>query len=49
MRPRRVTGGCSNPRGTEFILVDAESGEILDLNPFAERLLGYRRDELVGQ
>ncbi len=31
-----------------ILLVDAVSGEILDLNPFAERLLGYRREELVG-
>ena len=28
-----------------ILLVDSATGEILDLNPFAERLLGYRRDE----
>jgi two-component system CheB/CheR fusion protein len=32
-----------------IVLVDAASGEILDLNPFTERLLGYARSELVGR
>jgi two-component system CheB/CheR fusion protein len=31
-----------------IVLVDAETGELFDLNPFTERLLGYRREELVG-
>src|ERR1035437_2167136 len=32
-----------------IVLVDAATGEILDLNPFTERLLGYARSELVGR
>jgi two-component system CheB/CheR fusion protein len=32
-----------------IVLVDAGTGEILDLNPFTERLLGYSRSELVGR
>jgi two-component system CheB/CheR fusion protein len=32
-----------------IVIVDAASGEILDVNPFTEQLLGYRREELVGQ
>lgn len=32
-----------------IVLVDAVTGEILDLNPFTERLLGYARSELVGR
>ena len=32
-----------------IILVDAETGEIFDVNPFAERLFGYRNDELLGR
>jgi PAS domain S-box-containing protein len=32
-----------------IVIVDAHSGDILDLNPFAERLLGYRRQELAGK
>jgi two-component system CheB/CheR fusion protein len=32
-----------------IVLVDAASGEILDLNPFTEHLLGYSRAELVGR
>ncbi len=32
-----------------IVLVDAVSGEILDVNPFTEGLLGYARNELVGR
>ena len=32
-----------------IVIVDAGSGEILDVNPFTEQLLGYRREELVGR
>jgi PAS domain S-box-containing protein len=32
-----------------IVLVDANGGEILDLNPFTEQLLGYTRDELAGR
>jgi len=32
-----------------IVILDAATGEIVDLNPFTERLLGYRRDELVGR
>ncbi len=32
-----------------IVLVDADTGEIMDLNPFTERLLGYSQDELVGR
>jgi len=31
-----------------IVLVNADSGEILDLNPFVEHLFGYRREELAG-
>ena len=32
-----------------IVIVDERSGEILDVNPYAEQLFGYRRQELVGQ
>ncbi|HWB87247.1 MAG TPA: chemotaxis protein CheB [Bryobacteraceae bacterium] len=32
-----------------IVLVDASSGDILDLNPFAEQLLGYERQEVIGR
>ncbi len=32
-----------------IVIVDAVSGDILDLNPFTEQLLGYRREQLVGR
>jgi two-component system CheB/CheR fusion protein len=32
-----------------IVIVDAATGEILDLNPFTERLVGHKKDELVGQ
>jgi two-component system CheB/CheR fusion protein len=32
-----------------IVLVDAANGEIMDLNPFTERLLGYPRQELIGR
>ena len=32
-----------------IIIVDARTGEILDLNPFTGQLLGYQRDEVVGR
>ena len=32
-----------------IVIVDEGSGEILDVNPYAEQLFGYRRQELVGQ
>ncbi len=32
-----------------ILLVDAQTGEIMDVNPFAERLLGYARSDLVGR
>jgi len=32
-----------------ILLVDEESGEIFDVNPFLLRLLGARREDLVGQ
>jgi two-component system CheB/CheR fusion protein len=32
-----------------IVLVDAATGEIMDLNPFAERLLGYPRPALIGR
>jgi two-component system, chemotaxis family, CheB/CheR fusion protein len=31
-----------------IVLVDSETAEIVDLNPFTEGLLGYSRDDLVG-
>ena len=31
------------------MIVDESSGEILDVNPYAEQLFGYSRQELVGQ
>ena len=30
-------------------VADADSGEVLEVNPFFERLLGYSREELVGR
>ena len=32
-----------------IVILDANSGEILDLNPFTERLLGYSLRELAGR
>ena len=32
-----------------IVIVDALNGDILDLNPFAEHLLSYRRHELAGR
>ncbi len=32
-----------------IVIVEAASGQILDVNPHTEQLLGYRRQELVGQ
>ena len=32
-----------------ILLVDAESGEITDMNPFMVQLLGYSRDQCVGK
>jgi len=32
-----------------IVLVNADTGEIVDINPFTERLLGYARNELVGR
>ena len=32
-----------------IVIVDEGSGEILDVNPYAEQLFGYSRQELVGQ
>ena len=32
-----------------IVLVDAVSGDIMDLNPFSEQLFGYKRDELAGR
>ncbi|HLK63477.1 MAG TPA: chemotaxis protein CheB [Bryobacteraceae bacterium] len=32
-----------------IILVDSTTGEIIDLNPFADRLMGYRRDQVVAR
>ena len=32
-----------------MLIVDAETGEITDANPFLEALFGYRREELVGR
>lgn len=32
-----------------ILLVDAATGEIMDVNPFTERLLGFARNELVGR
>jgi two-component system, chemotaxis family, CheB/CheR fusion protein len=31
-----------------ILLINADSGEIVDLNPFTEQLLGYGRQELTG-
>ena len=31
-----------------IVIVDAFTGDILDLNPYAEHLFGYRKDELIG-
>jgi two-component system CheB/CheR fusion protein len=31
-----------------IVIVDAHTGEILDLNPYAEGLFGYRKDDLIG-
>ena len=32
-----------------IVIVDKSSGEILDINPYAEQLFGYSRQELLGQ
>ena len=32
-----------------MLIVDAETGEITDANPYLEALFGYRREELVGR
>ncbi|MBU0610257.1 MAG: PAS domain S-box protein [Armatimonadetes bacterium] len=32
-----------------ILLLDAHTGEIVDVNPFLEDLLGYRHDEMVGR
>lgn len=32
-----------------ILIVDAETGEIRDANPYLETLFGYRREELVGR
>ena len=32
-----------------IVIVDAASGEILDVNPYTEQLLGHHRQELVGR
>ena len=32
-----------------IVIVDEAGGEILDVNPYAQQLFGYSRDELVGQ
>jgi two-component system CheB/CheR fusion protein len=32
-----------------ILLVDADTGEIMDVNPLTERLLGFARKELVGR
>ena len=32
-----------------ILIVDERSGEIVDVNAYAEQLFGYSRDELVGQ
>ena len=32
-----------------IVILDESSGEILDVNPYAEQLFGYSRQELVGQ
>jgi two-component system CheB/CheR fusion protein len=32
-----------------ILLVDAQTGEVTDANPFLEALFGYRREELVGR
>ena len=32
-----------------ILLVDANSGQVIDLNPYTERLLGYAQSELVGR
>jgi two-component system CheB/CheR fusion protein len=32
-----------------IVIIDALTGEVLDLNPFTEQLLGYRREEVVGR
>ncbi len=31
-----------------ILLINADSGQIVDLNPFTEQLLGYEREELTG-
>jgi len=32
-----------------IVIVDVGSGEVLDINPYAEQIFGYRRQELVGR
>ncbi|HXN47720.1 MAG TPA: chemotaxis protein CheB [Bryobacteraceae bacterium] len=32
-----------------IVILDAVTGEVLDVNPFTEELLGHRREELVGR
>ncbi len=32
-----------------IIILDAETGEVLDLNPYVEQLLGFERERLVGR
>ena len=34
---------------TERIIITSSSGEILRMNPLAERMFGYNEDELIGQ
>jgi len=32
-----------------IVIIDETQGQILDVNPYAEQMLGYQRQELVGQ
>jgi hypothetical protein len=48
-RTRRAVPGHRQPGGDGIDLVDAETLCFLEVNEAACRMLGYRREELVGQ
>jgi PAS domain S-box-containing protein len=42
-----VTGACLNQQKTGFLFFDAETGKIVDVNPFLIDLLGYSKKNLI--
>ena len=47
-RPKRATAACFESAADGIVIIDAASGEILDVNPFLLRLSGYPRDRIVS-